>query len=77
MALDIYAWLTYRMFCLKRETSIPWQVLQVQFGAGYPVTQEGTDNFKRKFLEQLKKVCLIYPTIVYLIRGMIAWTALA
>ena len=61
MALDIYAWLTYRMFCLKRETSIPWQALQVQFGAGYPVTQEGTNNFKKNFIDQLKKVCLIYP----------------
>jgi hypothetical protein len=61
MALDIYAWLTYRFFCLQRETSIPWQALQVQFGAGYPCDERGVRNFKSHFIEHLKKVCLIYP----------------
>jgi hypothetical protein len=62
MALDIYPWLTYRFFCLKREREIPWQALQLQFGAGYPITQEGTNNFKKNFLKSLGKVCLIYQT---------------
>ena len=61
MALDIYTWLTYRMFCLKRETTIPWQALQMQFGAGYAPTEQGTRDFKKRYLDQLKKVCLIYP----------------
>ena len=60
MALDIYFWLTYRMFCLSRETSIPWRVLQVQFGAGYPTTHQGTLDFKKNFLQNLGKVTLIY-----------------
>lgn len=62
MALDIYPWLTYRFYCLKKQREIPWQALQLQFGAGYPITQEGTNNFKKNFLKSLGKVCLIYST---------------
>ena len=61
MALDIYMWLTYRLYCLKRETKIPWTSLQLQFGAGYPTTDKGTHNFKQNFISSLKKVCLMYP----------------
>jgi Plasmid encoded RepA protein len=57
MALDIYCWLTYRMSYLRKRTSIPWVALQVQFGANYKERRQ----FKRRFLEQLKKVLLVYP----------------
>lgn len=57
MALDIYCWLTYRMSYLKGKTSIPWEALQVQFGADYKDVRQ----FKRRFLDQLKKVSIIYP----------------
>ena len=57
MAIDIYCWLTYRMSYLRRITSIPWDVLQVQFGANYKDVRQ----FKRKFLIHLKKVLLVYP----------------
>lgn len=60
MALDIYCWLTYRMSYLRSSTIIPWEALQVQFGAGYPNTSEGTRDFKKNFLKQLKKVYAIY-----------------
>jgi len=60
LALDIYAWLTYRMSYLKKPTSIPWEALQAQFGSGYPMTAQGKRNFKRHFLGQLKKVQVIY-----------------
>ncbi len=61
MALDIYTWLTYRMSYLKRQTEIPWPALQAQFGAGYPMNTQGTRNFKKKFLAQMKKVLVVYP----------------
>lgn len=61
MALDIYCWLTYRMSYLKRSTVIPWQALQMQFGSGYPITPQGTRDFKKKFISHLKKVYLVYP----------------
>ncbi len=57
MALDIYCWLTYRMSYLKRKTSIPWGALEIQFGADY----ERTRDFKKYFLNQLRKVNLVYP----------------
>jgi hypothetical protein len=57
MALDIYCWLTYRMAYLKKTTSIPWEILQIQFGANY----DRTRDFKRYFLNQLKAVSIVYP----------------
>ena len=56
MAIDIYCWLTYRMSYLKRDTHIPWKLLQLQFGANY----NDIYQFKRRFLDQLKKVIAIY-----------------
>jgi hypothetical protein len=61
MALDIYCWLTYRMSYLRAQTSIPWGALQVQFGSDYASNTQGTRDFKRAFLRELKKVGVIYP----------------
>lgn len=57
LALDIYCWLTYRMSYLNRQTCIPWEVLQVQFGADYKQTRQ----FKAAFLKQLRSVLAVYP----------------
>jgi hypothetical protein len=60
MALDVYAWLSYRMFTLSRskrsEVLIPWESLQMQFGAGYPETTRGRLDFKRAFLREMTKI---------------------
>lgn len=56
MALDIYCWLTYRMSYLKNKTTIPWAVLEIQFGSDY----ERTRDFKKYFMTQLLKVSLVY-----------------
>lgn len=61
MAVDIYIWSTYRNSYAKRVSHIPWEALQLQFGAGYPLTTRGKLDFKAKFLEALKKVALVYP----------------
>jgi hypothetical protein len=61
MALDIYCWLTYRLSYLKKKTEIPWQVLQIQFGAGYPTTMQGQRDFKKNFLKHLRSVLVVYP----------------
>ena len=60
MALDIYFWLTYRLSYLHKDTVIPWQLLQIQFGADYAQDTEGLYNFKRNFLKHLKNVLAIY-----------------
>jgi hypothetical protein len=51
LALDIYCWLTYRMFYLRKPTEIPWSSLQLQFGADYPTTGQGLRDFKKNFLK--------------------------
>ena len=61
LALDIYCWLTYRMSYLKRSTTVPWQALQMQFGSSYPITPQGTRDFKKKFIHHLKKIYTVYP----------------
>lgn len=56
MALDIYSWLTYRMSYLHKSTVIPWEVLQMQFGAEYARTRD----FKLNFKKHLKQVLTVY-----------------
>jgi hypothetical protein len=69
LAIDIYTWLSYRMSYLNRRTAIPWEVLQAQFGADYPLTDQGKRNFKRKFLQQLRKVHVLYPQARFEVTG--------
>jgi len=61
MALDLYMWLTYRMFYLKKPTNLRWASLQAQFGADYADTKAGRQGFRRGFTHALKKVQVIYP----------------
>lgn len=58
LALDIYAWLTYRLSYLRSPTVIPWPVLEMQFGANYKLTRQ----FKASFIEHLASVLTVYPT---------------
>lgn len=58
-ALDIYTWLTYRMSYLGKRTEIPYEALMQQFGSSYSEVKK----FKYNFLQQLKKVQLIYPDL--------------
>lgn len=60
MALDIYFWLTYRLSYLRKDTLVPWALLQSQFGADYAPDAHGQRNFKIKFLQRLKTVQEIY-----------------
>lgn len=57
LALDLYAWLTYRYSYLTKPTTIPWEALQLQFGADYAQTRQ----FKAKLLLALNKVHNVYP----------------
>ena len=57
LALDIYAWLTYRLGYLTRPTLIPWPALEAQFGADYARPRD----FRRKFLLHLADVLQVYP----------------
>jgi len=63
LALDLYAWSTYRMSYLGQRTEIPWEALQMQFGADYAGTPEGNRNFKKKLIAALRKVSTVYPEL--------------
>ncbi len=57
LALDLYAWLTYRNSYLRRPTLIPWELLHAQFGSDYGRMYD----FKVQALAQLKNVLALYP----------------
>lgn len=57
MALDIYAWLTYRFSYLHQPTLIPWALLKNQFGADYNLERQ----FRAKFTGHLARVKEHYP----------------
>lgn len=65
LAMDIYTWLTYRMFLLRvsrrPHALIPWDALKNQFGNGYADDAQGLRDFRKKFIRRLKEVLLFYP----------------
>lgn len=63
MAIDIYVWASYRRSYAKRITEIPWEGLQMQFGAGYSSDSRGRADFKRNFLKAANKVALYDPNL--------------
>ena len=56
LALDLYAWLTYRMSYLNKPTTIPWAALAAQFGSDYTRLRD----FKAALLDELRKVEIVY-----------------
>lgn len=62
MAMDIYAWTTYRSSYIKHPTRpIPWPLLHAQFGSGLPFTEQGTRDFKKAFKRNLDLVRQVNP----------------
>jgi hypothetical protein len=57
LALDVYCWLTFRLFNLSRPLVLPWPELAMQFG-----TQAGrVRDFRRRFVAALEAVLVVYP----------------
>lgn len=56
LALDLFLWLNYRLKYLNRPTNVPWEKLQLQFGANYADTRQGRYEFKKEFLKQMETV---------------------
>ncbi len=59
LAIDIYAWLAYRMYSLRRPLTLPWKVLEAQFGGRYAETR----FFRRNFIRRLGQVKSVYPEL--------------
>lgn len=60
LRLDIYAWLTYRMYSLSRRTEISWEALRAQFGSSNADTKQGRHKFRTDFQSHLREVMLVY-----------------
>jgi hypothetical protein len=56
LALDVYAWLAYRLHVLVKPTPVSWQALKQQFGAGF----NRMDNFKTTFTANLRLALAVY-----------------
>lgn len=59
LALDLYAWLTYRVSYLKKPQSIRWETLQEQFGSDY----QNIRSFRFKIRQMLKRIEAIYEQL--------------
>jgi len=55
MALDLYMWLSYRMFTLKKPQTIKWETLSMQFGSEYKSMKGFRENV-RKHLCKIKAI---------------------
>ena len=67
LGLDLYLWLTYRMFRLKLPLALPWQVLYRQFGADPDKAKDKftVRNFRKDCLRELEKIKLAWPELKY------------
>jgi hypothetical protein len=56
-SIDLYLWLTWRFFSLRRSTLVPWARLRTQFGPGY----KDTGHFREVLGFCLRDVSMLYP----------------
>ena len=67
LGLDLYLWLTYRMFTLCAPLHLPWKHLYRQFGL-HPFKADDKNtvqNFRRNVLRELKKIKIAWPELSY------------
>lgn len=59
LALDLYTWLTYRVFALKKPVAISWATLGRQLGAEY----SNPKDFAKACKGHLRKIRTVYPEL--------------
>src|SRR5208282_1966806 len=57
IALDIYAWLAFRLHALKAPTPVSWTALKTQFGSSFGAM----NHFKAEFCKNLSLSMAVYP----------------
>ena len=66
LGLDIYLWLTYRLYALDGPQRLTWKQLYRQFGAHPDQTDKKTrENFRAKALRELGKLKTSWPELDY------------
>ena len=67
LGLDLYLWLTYRVFTLRASLRLSWPTLYRQFGL-HPAKASNKRtvlNFRSQALRELKKIKLAWPELNY------------
>ena len=59
LALDVYAWLTWRSEGLERPLRLSWAELAMQFGT----RAQRVRDFRAEFRKALARVRLVYPEV--------------
>ncbi|WP_331758678.1 replication protein RepA (plasmid) [Nocardia sp. NBC_01377] len=67
MAMDIYIWVTYRVFKLEEPVRISWPLLMLQFGTALADTKQGRFQFRRDFKKHLEAVKSFYPDLKFIV----------
>lgn len=70
LALDLYGWLTYRAWKIRRESLIPWHMLSLQFGADYKRPRDFRVNFQNT-LEKVLSHKPVTPFVKFQDRGLL------
>ena len=67
LGLDLYLWLLYRTFALKKPLKLSWRQLYRQFGADpdQAVDKFTVRNFRADCLRELTKIRLAWPALNY------------
>ena len=67
LGLDLYLWLTYRMFSLDGPKRLSWAMLYRQFGADPSRRSDNVtvQNFRKDCLRELKKIKMAWPELNY------------
>ena len=67
LGLDLYMWLTYRTFTLKKPLTLRWRDLYRQFGAipDHARNKTTVRNFRKDCLRELKKIEEAWPGLNY------------
>ena len=67
LGLDLYLWLTYRLFSLRAPKRLTWRSLYRQFGVDPDKASDRVTvrNFQRKALREFKKIKIAWPSLNY------------
>ena len=67
LGLDLYLWLTYRMFTLKAQLRLSWRQLYRQFGSdpANARNKSTVNHFRGNCLRELKKIKRAWPGLHY------------
>ena len=67
LGLDLYLWLAYRTFALKRPLRLSWRQVYRQFGVDPDKAsdKQAVKFFRRRILRELAKIKLAWPGLNY------------